>query len=215
MTDLVFWGGTGQARVLREAVESAGHRLIAIFDRREIASPFADVPIAIGEEAFERWAAAQPGLGALRACVAIGGGRGQERLATQDWLALRGVAPMTVVHRTAFVATDAVIGAGCQILALAAVCANARLGASVIINTAASIDHCSVIGPGSHLGPGARLAGEVELGANVFVGTGAIVLPRIRVGAGATIGAGAVVTKDVAAGAVVVGNPARPSNSSG
>lgn len=208
MTDLVFWGATGQARVLREAIESE-HRIVAIFDNRTVASPFANVPLFVGEAGFESWAAGQVMLGAVRACVAIGGERGKERLAIQEWLAHRGVPPITIVHRTAFVAPDSLIGEGCQILAMSAVCANARIGRSSIVNTAASVDHCCIVGDGSHIGPGARLAGEVVLGANVFIGTGAVVLPRIQVGEGAIVGAGSVVTRNVAPGDVVRGNPAR------
>lgn len=48
----------------------------------------------------------------------------------------------------------------------------------------------------------------VEDGASI--GAGAVLLPGVTVGAGALVGAGAVVTRSVAAGAVVVGNPARP-----
>jgi UDP-2-acetamido-3-amino-2,3-dideoxy-glucuronate N-acetyltransferase len=43
------------------------------------------------------------------------------------------------------------------------------------------------------------------------VGSGATILGGIRIGAGALVGAGAVVTRDVDPGAVVVGNPARPT----
>ena len=214
MTDLVFWGGSGQARVLRDAIEGTAYRLAALFDNAEVRSPFEDVPIMIGERGFDSWAARQERLSEIRSCVAIGGNLGNDRLAIQAWLLKRGLLPITVIHRTAFVASTSTIGDGCQILALSAVCANVRLGQSVIVNTSASVDHCCVIGDGTHIGPGARLAGEVMVGENVFVGTGAVILPRINIGGGATIGAGAVVTRNVASGDVVVGSPARSKSSS-
>lgn len=209
MSDLIFWGATGQARVLREAIENSGHRLIAIFDNKTMPSPFADVPIFIGESGFEVWADSHVNLSEIRACVAIGGRHGSHRLDIQDWLSKRGVVPITIVHRTAFVASDSSIGEGSQILAMSAICTNVRIGRSVIINTAASVDHCCIVGDGSHVGPGANLAGEVVLGSNVFIGLGAMVLPRVKIGDGATIGAGSVVTKDVLPGYMVLGNPAR------
>lgn len=48
------------------------------------------------------------------------------------------------------------------------------------------------------------------IGDDVEVGAGALVIGPRRIGDGAVIGAGAVVVDDVPAGAVVVGNPARP-----
>jgi acetyltransferase-like isoleucine patch superfamily enzyme len=46
---------------------------------------------------------------------------------------------------------------------------------------------------------------------DVQIGIGAIVLKGVRIGRGARVGAGAVIAADVPAGAVMVGNPARPS----
>lgn len=209
MSDVILWGATGQSRVLKDAMEGHGHRLVAIFDNRDIPSPFSDIPLRIGEAGFIQWASLQEDLSRIRASVAIGGDRGAQRLALQEWLAAKGVAPITIVHKSAFRALDSVIGDGSQVLAMAAVCANTKIGRSVIINTSASVDHCCEIGDGSHIGPGATLTGEIVLGRNVFVGAGATILPRLRIGDGAIIGAGSVVTKNVAPGAVVIGNPAR------
>jgi sugar O-acyltransferase (sialic acid O-acetyltransferase NeuD family) len=128
----------------------------------------------------------------------------------QHWLQEQGIQPVTIVHRNAFVASDVVIGLGSQILAMSALCAGARLGDAVIVNTSASVDHGCIVESGVHIAPGARIAGDVHIEEHVFVGTGAVILPRIKIGRGAVIGAGAVVIRDVAAGQTVVGNPARP-----
>lgn len=209
MSEVLFWGATGQAKVLSEALSGTDFRLVALVDNRDVLSPFDGVPVLIGESGLDAWLDRRGGARGLFAAIAVGGTRGRDRIELMDLLQARGLNPLTVIHRTAFVATDAQVGEGCQILAQAAVCTHVRLGSGVIVNTAASVDHDCVIGNGTHIAPGARLAGEVTVGERAFVGVGAIVLPRIHIGEGAIVGAGAVVTKNVRPGATVIGNPAR------
>lgn len=208
MKEVILWGGTGQARVLREALAYADFQVVAVFDNQTIPSPFPDVPIHLGREGFHAWLASRATTTALHACVAIGGRRGSDRLSLLLWLQEQGVQPLTVIHPRAFVAADAHIGEGAQVLAMSAICSNATLGRAVIINTAASIDHDCVIGDGAHIGPGANLAGEVCVEEYAFIGAGSVVLPRIKIGRSAIVGAGAVVIRNVAANEVVAGNPA-------
>jgi UDP-2-acetamido-3-amino-2,3-dideoxy-glucuronate N-acetyltransferase len=47
--------------------------------------------------------------------------------------------------------------------------------------------------------------------ARASIGSGAVILAGVTIGEDAIVGAGAVVTADVAPGAVVAGNPARPT----
>jgi sugar O-acyltransferase (sialic acid O-acetyltransferase NeuD family) len=209
--EVVFWGATGHAKVLRELLRgNDGPRLVALFDNnRDIASPFEGVPLFHGREGFEAWLARQ-GRHDFACLAAIGGARGVERVELQRFLSGHGLTPLVAQHRTSFVADDAIVGAGSQILAHAVVATGARIGEACIVNTGATIDHECVLGDGVHVCPGAHLAGCVRVGQHVMIGTGAIILPRVQVGDDATIGAGAVVTRDVPPGITVVGNPARP-----
>ncbi len=209
MKDVIFWGATGQAHVLREALTSSEFRLIAIFDNRPLPTPFADIPIFLGREGLSSWLAAIASTRKIYACVAVGGSRGSERLALQHWLQEQGIQPLTVIHPRAFVAGNAALGLGTQVVAMSAVCAGAKLGDSVIVNTSASVDHGCVLENGVHVGPGAHLAGEVHVGEHAFIGAGAVILPQLRIGRDAIIGAGAVVTRDVPSSQTVIGNPAR------
>jgi sugar O-acyltransferase (sialic acid O-acetyltransferase NeuD family) len=206
---VVFWGASGQAKVLRDALGSDGPRLVALFDNHPaVVSPWPDVPLLRGWAGFEKWRGENGGDG-IGCLVAIGGDKGADRLKLQRELAAAGLVPLTAVHRTAFVAADARIGAGSQILAGSVVAVDCALGDACIVNTGATVDHECVLGDGVHVCPGAHLAGAVTVGEMVMIGTGAVVLPRLTIGARAIVGAGAVVTRDVPAGAVVVGNPAR------
>jgi sugar O-acyltransferase (sialic acid O-acetyltransferase NeuD family) len=206
---LVIWGASGHARVLREFVERLGFRTAALFDNaRGLESPFPDVPLHIGLDGFSRWRAHFDAT-RIAGLVAIGGSSGAVRREIQELFAAHGIDSPSVVHPTAFVAGTVRLGAGTQVLAQSAICADAVLGAACIVNTRASIDHECRLGDGVHVAPGATLAGLVQVGANTLIGAGAVVLPRIVIGSDAVVGAGAVVTHDVADGEVVVGNPAR------
>jgi sugar O-acyltransferase (sialic acid O-acetyltransferase NeuD family) len=209
MKDLIFWGATGQARVLREALPGSEYRLLAVFDNRLLPSPFSDVPLHVGRQGFESWLRGRKTSTEIYACVAIGGARGADRLEIQEWLGARGILPLIVIHPRAFVAVNTRIGEGSQILAMSAVCANASIGRAVIINTSSSIDHDCVVGDGVHVAPGASITGEVDIGDYAFIGAGAVILPRLRIGKGAVVGAGAVVTSDVPPGCIVAGSPAK------
>jgi len=206
--DIIFWGATGQARVLYESITGLNYKLIACFDNREITSPFIDIPLYFGEAAFQKWKTERLDTAPVAAAVAIGGNRGFDRLKIQEWLNSNGVIAASIKHRTAFIAQDAMLGDGIQVLAMSSVCTNVTIGKACIINTAATIDHCCTIGDGVHIAPGAHLAGEVIVDDFSFIGTGVIILPRVKIGSRAVIGAGAVVTKDVKSGTTVIGNPA-------
>lgn len=210
MREILFWGATGQAKILQEAIRGTDLKLVALVDNNsDRPTSMLDVQVLHGEAGLDGWLKQRKSSLGLYYAVAVGGDRGRERILLMDVLLARGLRPLTIVHRTAFVANNASIGSGCQILAQAAVCADASLGRGVIVNTAASVDHDCEIGDGTHLAPGVRLAGSVNLGRRVFIGTGAVVLPRVRIGDDSIVGAGAVVLNDVPSGVTVVGNPAQ------
>jgi len=205
---LVIWGGSGLAKALREFASALGYEVVAVFDNNPHARPpFVGVPLHHGKEGFDQWKASFGGQ-PVAGWVAIGGGnaRGRERLALQRHLEERGVEIVPAVHPTAFVAKDAVMGKGCQVLAQAAVCTEVRLGDGCVVQTAASVDHESVLGDGVNLSPGVRIAGCVEVGSFTQFGVGAVVLPRIKIGSNVVIGAGVMVARDVPDDVVIEGN---------
>lgn len=206
---MVFWGATGQSKVLRECMSARPILLSAVFDNNEkLSSPFADVPLYYGKTGFEWWLSKQEKTESIGFLVAIGGDKGSERVSIQEYMESKGLKALTAKHNTAYIAENVKIGNGTQILAHATVCVEVILGRSCIINTRASIDHECILGDGVHVCPGACLAGCVEVESGATIGTGAIILPRKKIGERAMVGAGAVVTKDVPPFSVVVGNPA-------
>lgn len=206
---VIFWGATGQAKVLRECIMNKGLELIALFDNNpSVAPPFEDVPPFRGAS-FADWVQSLVSPSEVGFLVAIGGARGRDRFSIQQYLQSHGLTAIIAIHPTAFVAHNAKIGDGSQVLAHAAVCVEAVVGNACIVNTGATVDHECRLHDGVHVGPGAHLAGCVDVYRYATIYTGAIVIPRITIGEGAVVGAGAVVTRDVPDYATVVGNPAK------
>jgi len=209
MKNCIVWGGTGQAKMIRPILERDGYRIIAVFDNNpDLAPPFPDIRLEGGWQEFER---KRSSFGDdLSFAVAIGGGFGRDRCELGGKLKGMGLTPITLIHESAHVGATADIGEGSQIMPMAAVCEEARIGPFCIVNTNAGVDHESILGCGVHVMPGATIAGSVRVGDFSTIGSNATILPRISIAEGAFIGAGAVVTKDVEQNAVIVGVPGRP-----
>ncbi len=213
---VAMWGTGGQARVVEEFLGAVGCELVVVCDHDPHATWESETGgtnrICHGWSGFEAFLptfASESGGRTLYGIVAVGGHDGSDRLRIQARMETLGVRPIAVVHPSAYVASNAMIGPGSQVMAQSAVCALAKVGRGCLINTGSSVDHHCELGDGVHVAPGARLAGGVRVGEHTMVGMGAMVLPRIKIGNQVVIGAGAVVTHDVPDGKVVYGNPAR------
>ncbi len=207
--NFVFWGGTGQAKVLREIVDSQNlGRIIAVFDNNsQTPPPFADVPIFYGIAAFYDFLKNAPKP--LAGVAAIGGARGADRLHYLNLFKENNLATPNLVHRTATLLTTIPENFGIQILANVTLGVHCQLGRGVILNSCANVEHECTLADGVHIAPSATLLGVVNVGENAFVGANATILPFLNIGKNATIGAGSVVLKNVADFAKIAGNPAK------
>ncbi len=206
---LVIWGASGHGKVVADAARAGGVFAIAGFiddDPALHGGSLLGLPILGGPQQLS-------GLkerGVTYAFIAVG------RCATRMALGARALAAglelATIIHPRATVAGDvlAEMGGGTLIAAGAVVNPGCRLGAHVIINTLAGVDHDCQLADGVHIAPGSHLAGGVTVGQGALVGVGAVVREGLRLGARCTIGAGAAVVTDVPEGVTVVGVPARP-----
>jgi acetyltransferase EpsM len=93
-------------------------------------------------------------------------------------------------------------------MANATVNPEARLGAAVIVNTGAVVEHDVVVGDYAHIAPNATVGGRAGIGAFSLLGTGAVIMPGVFVGDRTQVGAGAVVSKRIPDDVVAYGVPA-------
>jgi len=115
----------------------------------------------------------------------------------------------SVIHPSAVIGRDAVLGEGVQVMAGAVVITGTQIGENTIVNTGASVDHDCTIGAHVQIAPGVNISGCVTVGEGTLVGIGAAVIQGVTIGKNCLVGAGAVVTKDVPNEKTVFGVPAR------
>lgn len=194
-------GAGGHAKVVISTLLESGCAVAAVFD---------DDPAKFGTQLL-----GVPVKGPIprladedcrRAVIAIGDNSVREKLANE----IEGVEWVTVVHPRAYVHPSARLKEGAVVFAGVIIQPDSSIGAHVIVNTGATIDHDCLISDYVHLAPGVRLAGGVEVGRGAFLGIGSVVIPNLHVGAWSVVGAGGVVTEDLPDNVTAIGVPARP-----
>ncbi len=114
---------------------------------------------------------------------------------------------------------DAVIGARCKISSHTFICSGVEIADEVFVGH-------GVVFVNDKYPRATTSSGDLQteadwallrtvVGSRAAIGSGAVILGGLTIGEGAFVGSGAVVTRDVAPGAIIVGNPARPTGSVG
>ena len=204
---VVIIGAGGHARVLLAALAAQGLRPQGCIALTSPASPWPSEVVYLGSDAVldtldPRDTTIVNGVGSVASSAA-------RRRIFED-AKQKGFGVLTVIHPSAYVAPDVVLGDGAQIMAAAVVQTGCTVGSNTLINTGAVLDHDCHVGAHCHIATGAALSGGVRLDDSVHVGTGAAIIQGVQLGSGSIVAAGAAIVDDVAAGAKVGGVPARP-----
>lgn len=207
--NLLIIGAGGHARVVVDILQSVNElsRLCGFIDAY---LPIGESPkgceqkVVGGDEDLSEYKGCEfvIGIGSIR-----GGTPLREKLFQKALEA--GLKPATLVHSTAILAKDVILGDGTVVMAGVVVNTGVRTGVNVILNTRCVLDHDITVADHAHIAPGAVMSGDCRIGENALIGTGATLRQGISVADNATVAAGAVVVKDVAEGALVVGVPAK------
>ncbi len=204
---ILIIGGGGHAKQVIESLRlTKPDARLAIVDAKPGAREVLGVKV-VGTDDFLRNAASE---GFSSFAMGIGGvGDNRPRADAFTRACAAGLAPLTVIHPSAVIASSAKIGVGTVCLFSVIIEAEALIGDDVIVSSGAIVEHDCRICDHVHVATGAVVTGSVEIGELAHVGAGAVVRQGIKIGSGALVGAGSMVTKSVPPGVTVVGVPAR------
>ena len=155
MSDWVIYGGGGHARVIGDAIDINGDRLITYFDDNKDLTSINDIPVFSYHESVTQ-----------HAKIVIGIGNNEVRRNISKYIVHEFG---TVIHPKAIVANDVCIGEGSVVLAGAVIQPGAIIGKHVVINANVTIDHDAVIGDFCSIYPNTYIGGGAKIGAGVSI----------------------------------------------
>ncbi len=212
--NIVLWGGSGLAVMLRQTIETYGSKITAIIEDNlseerliKLSDCFPHSKI-LDSSNLSDWLQSQNKT-SLGYHITIAGMNGRKKLLKASYMESLGLKPVTVVHPTAFVADDAEIGDGTFVDVQSIVMAKAKVGKHCNIGPNTNISHDDIIGDACDTSVHTTICGNVTIGINVCMGANVTIQPWLSIGDDVMIGTGAVVTKNIPSGEIWIGFPAK------
>ena len=116
---------------------------------------------------------------------------------------------LTMIHKTARIGTNVVIGEGSIVGAFTAIGADAKVGKYNLIQSQTIVGHDSIIGDWNRIDTHVTLVGGTIVEDNVNIYTGAMISHNVVIESNAHVAAMSFVIKRVKSGTTVMGNPAK------
>lgn len=196
---IIIFGGGGHAKSMIDLLrlEDKFQIMGILDDHLPAGSAVMHVPVLGGSELLDDLHK----RGLQFAVNAIGGiGQPDIRQEVFDRLKQAGYEFPACIHPRAFVESTAQIEPGVQVLAMAYVGSESRIGFGSILNYGSIVSHDCLLGNCVNLSPGGTLAGNVEIGSYTQIGMQATVNLGVKIGSHVQIGNGATIKKDIADG---------------
>ncbi|MFO8067346.1 MAG: sugar O-acyltransferase [Bacteroidales bacterium] len=115
----------------------------------------------------------------------------------------------TIVHKSAFVADNAVLEPGVVVMSNTYIGPKAHIGACTLVLANALIGHNTKVGPLCHFSVGSITSSYINIGKVSDVTLGARVLEKKNIGNYAVAGAHSLVTRDIPDYEIHIGSPAK------
>lgn len=116
---------------------------------------------------------------------------------------------ITLLHKDAFIDSNAIIGIGSIIAPLARVGADTTIGVHCLIQAFSTIGHDSTVGDLTRIDSHVTIVGGVIVGKEVIIHSGAIINHKVTIEDKAIVGAASFVIRRVKSHTTVYGNPAK------
>ena len=115
----------------------------------------------------------------------------------------------TIIHPTAVIGSNVIIGNGTVIMARVCININSNIGDFCILNTGCIVEHENIIENYVHLACGVVLSGVVHIGELVLMGAGSKAIQCVSICNECVVGAGGLVIKDLTESRVYKGVPVK------
>ena len=207
--NIIVWGSSDQARVNSPILEELNYKVEAyVNDYSTLESTLNGTKILHGISELEDFIKTKnhKRLGFI---IAIGNPFGNVRMSLQKLLISRGLTPISFSDPSAKVCGSLIYGAGLQVMPLALIHNDVKIGQQCIINSRTVIEHDCELEDGVEIGPGSVLCGRVKVGKYTWIGANATINPRVKIGENSIIGSGAVVVRDIPDNVIAFGVPAK------